>query len=91
LESVALSALRLPLVQKSGFQFILDSSDYKKNVSFLGNPGVKVEGRKVTGQGGSHELGEVPEPYKGILGHENGVLRPQNGYFMENTVCRSIG
>ncbi len=43
---------------------------------------VKGEGRMVIGGGdGSYELRESPAAYKGILGHENAVLRPQNEYF----------
>lgn len=47
--------------------------------------GFKVKGRKVVGEGGSYELRESPAPYKEIFGHENGVLRPQNEYFWEDT------
>ena len=43
---------------------------------------VKGEGRMVIGGGdGSYELRESPAAYKGILGHENAVLRPQNEDF----------
>ena len=43
---------------------------------------VKGEGLMVIGGGdGSYELRESPAAYKGILGHENAVLRPQNEYF----------
>ncbi len=47
--------------------------------------GFKAKGRKVVREGGSYELRESPAPYKGIFGYENGVLRPQNGYFWEDT------
>ena len=42
--------------------------------------GSKAKGREVIGGDGSYELKESPTPYKGILGHENAVLRPQNEY-----------
>ncbi len=47
--------------------------------------GVKGEGRAVIGGDGSYELRESPAAYKGIFGHENAVLRPQNEYFWQNT------
>jgi hypothetical protein len=42
--------------------------------------GLKAKGRKMVGGDGSYKLRESPAPYKGILGHENEVLRPQNEY-----------
>ncbi len=42
--------------------------------------GFKAKGREVIGGDGSYELRESPASYKGILGHENAVLSPQNGY-----------
>jgi hypothetical protein len=30
-------------------------------------------------------LQESPASYKGILGHENAVLRPENTYFWDDT------
>ena len=48
--------------------------------------GFKAKGRKVVREGGSYELRESPAPYKGIFGYENGILRPQNEYFWEDTV-----
>ncbi len=53
--------------------------------------GVKGEGRAVIGGDGSYELRESPAAYKGIFGHENVVLRPQNEYFFRNTDLKSIG
>ena len=47
--------------------------------------GFKVKGRKVVGEGGSYELREPPGPYKGIFGHENGALMPQNEFFWEDS------
>jgi putative transposase len=47
--------------------------------------GDKGEGRAVIGGDGSYELRESPAAYKGILGHENAVLRPQNNYFWRYT------
>jgi putative transposase len=47
--------------------------------------GDKGEGRAVIGCDGSHELRESPAAYKGIFGHENVVLRPQNEYLWRNT------
>jgi len=51
--------------------------------------GFKARGREVIGVNGSHELREPPAPYKGLLGHENAVLRPKNEYFWEDTSCIS--
>jgi hypothetical protein len=51
--------------------------------------GFKAKGREVIGVSGSYELREPPAPYKGILRHENAVLRPQNEYFWENNSCIS--
>ena len=51
--------------------------------------GSKAKGREVIGVDGSYELRESPGPYKGILGHENAVLRPQNEYFWDDTSCIS--
>jgi putative transposase len=48
----------------------------------LGNKG---EGRAVIGGDGSYELRDPPAAYKGIFGHQNGVLKPQNAYFWKNT------
>jgi putative transposase len=48
----------------------------------LGNKG---EGRAVTGGDGSYELRDPPAAYEGIFGHQNGVLKPENEYFWENT------
>jgi putative transposase len=48
----------------------------------LGNKG---EGRAVIGGDGSYELRDPPAAYKGIFGHQNGVLKPQNDYFWKNT------
>jgi hypothetical protein len=47
--------------------------------------GFKARGREVIGVNGSYELRESPTPYKGLLGHENAVLRPQNQYFWKGT------
>ena len=47
--------------------------------------GVKGEGRAVIGGDESYELRESPASYKGILGHENAVLRPQDEYVWRNT------
>ncbi|HOC38525.1 MAG TPA: transposase [Thermodesulfobacteriota bacterium] len=46
--------------------------------------GIKAKGREVTGDQGSYELKESAAPYKGILGHENAVLRLQNEYFRQD-------
>jgi putative transposase len=45
----------------------------------------RAEGREVIGVNGSYELRESLTPYKGILGDENVVLRPQNEYFLEDS------
>jgi hypothetical protein len=47
--------------------------------------GVKAKGREVIGAKGSYELRERQAAYKGILRHENVVLRPQNEYFCEDS------
>jgi REP element-mobilizing transposase RayT len=47
--------------------------------------GFKAKGREVTGVNRSYELREPPAAYKGILGHENEVLRPQNEYLWEDS------
>jgi len=47
--------------------------------------GFKARGREVIGVNGSYELREPPAPYKGLLGHENAVLKRQNEYFWANT------
>jgi len=46
--------------------------------------GVKGKGREVIGGEGVYELRESPGLYKGILGHENGGLRPKNTYFWDD-------
>ena len=38
--------------------------------------GFKAKGREVVGRDGSFELKEPPSAYRGILRHENAVLRP---------------
>jgi hypothetical protein len=48
--------------------------------------GVKAKGRKVVGKGGTYELRESPALYKGILGHKNAGLSPQNDYFWQDTI-----
>jgi putative transposase len=45
---------------------------------------VKAKGREVIARDGTYELREPPGPYKGILEHENAVLRPQNEYAWRN-------
>ena len=50
--------------------------------------GFKAKGREVVDGNGSFELREPPAGYRGILGHENAVLRPQNQYSWEG--IRSI-
>ncbi len=47
--------------------------------------GYRAEGREVIGVNGSYELRESLTPYKGILGDENVVLRPENEYFWEDS------
>ena len=47
--------------------------------------GAKGEGRVVIGGDGSFELRESPAAYRVILGHENGALRLENGYFWKIT------
>jgi hypothetical protein len=47
--------------------------------------GFKARGREVIGVNGSYELRGSLAPYKGILGHENPVLRPENEYFWEDS------
>jgi hypothetical protein len=47
--------------------------------------GYKAKGRDVIGANGSYELRESLAPYKGILGHENAALEPENGYFWEDS------
>lgn len=47
--------------------------------------GVKAKGRKVIGENGTYELSESPVSYNGIFGYEKDSLRPQNGYFWEDT------
>lgn len=47
--------------------------------------GVKAKGREVIGGNGSYELRERQAAYKGILGHENDFLRPQNEFFWEDS------
>lgn len=47
--------------------------------------GFKAKGREVVGGDGSYMLQESPASYKGILGHENAVLRPENTYFWDDT------
>ena len=47
--------------------------------------GTKAKGREVIGGNGSYELRERQAAYKGILGHENDVLRFQNEYFWEDS------
>jgi putative transposase len=44
--------------------------------------GVRGKEREVIGGDGSYELREPTAPYKGILGYENGSLRLQNAYFL---------
>ena len=51
--------------------------------------GFKAKGREVIGGDGSYELGESPASYKGILGHKNAVLRPQNEYPWDDIGCIS--
>lgn len=46
--------------------------------------GDKGEGRTVIAGDGSYELRESPAAYKGIFGHGNAVLRPQNAYYWRN-------
>ena len=46
--------------------------------------GFKAKGREVIGVNRAYELRESPAPYKGILGHENAVLMPQNEYYWED-------
>ncbi len=48
--------------------------------------GDKGEGRVVVGSDGSYELRESPTAYRGIFGHENEVLRPQNEFYWRKTV-----
>jgi hypothetical protein len=45
--------------------------------------GFKVKEREVIGGDGSYELKEPSAPYRGILGHENAVLRLQNEFCWE--------
>jgi putative transposase len=52
--------------------------------------GYKAKGREVIGVNGSYELRESLAPYKGILGHENRVLRPENECFWEDSSGISI-
>jgi putative transposase len=47
--------------------------------------GFKAKGREVVGGDGSYMLQESPASYKGILAHENAVLRPENTYFWDDT------
>ncbi len=47
--------------------------------------GLKAEGRAMIGGDGTYEFRESPAAYKGIFGHENAALRPQNEYFWQNT------
>ena len=47
--------------------------------------GFKAKGREVIGRDGRYQLREPRAPYKGIIGHENAVLRPQNEYPWENS------
>jgi len=51
--------------------------------------GIKGQGREVIGTNGSYELRESSVPYRAILGHENDGLRPENGYFWNDTVGMS--
>jgi putative transposase len=51
--------------------------------------GFKAMGREVIGGDGRYELRESPAPYKGILGHENAVLRPRNEYPWDDIGCIS--
>jgi len=46
--------------------------------------GFRAIGREVFGKDCSFELKEPSAVYKGILGHENAALRPQNQYFWED-------
>jgi hypothetical protein len=39
-----------------------------------------MKGLEVIGENRSYELKESPSPYKGLLEHENAVLRSQNEY-----------
>lgn len=52
--------------------------------------GLKAKGREVVGGVGSYMLQEPPASYRGILGHENAVLRPQNEYFWNDKNLKSI-
>jgi REP element-mobilizing transposase RayT len=52
--------------------------------------GFKAKGREVIGGDGSYELKDPSAPYKGLLGHENDILRPQNEYSWEDSDCISI-
>jgi putative transposase len=47
--------------------------------------GFKARGREVIEVNGSYELRESLTPYKGILGDENVVLRPENECFWEDS------
>jgi len=50
-----------------------------------GKLGFKAKERKVIGVNGSYELTELLARYRGPLRDENEVLRPENGYFWEDT------
>jgi len=52
--------------------------------------GVKGLGREVIGRDGSFELREPPAPYKGILDHENNVLRLESTYYWKDNSGISI-
>jgi len=51
--------------------------------------GFKAKGRQVIEVNGSYEVRELLAPYKGILGAEKPVLRPENDYFWGDTSCIS--
>jgi len=46
--------------------------------------GVKAKGREEIGGEGVYELRESAGPYRGILGRENGGLRVEKGYFLDD-------
>jgi hypothetical protein len=48
--------------------------------------GFKAKGREVIGGNGSYELREPRAAYKGVFGHKNGDLRPENTYFWDDSV-----
>ena len=50
---------------------------------------IRAHGREVSGSDGSYALRGSPMPYKIILWQENDGVRPQNGYYWNDTAGMS--